>query len=91
MKDGTQIPHRSSDFTVRDIGDETIFISEKGDTLHTLNEVGSFIWRQIDGKISVQDITDLLATDYDVPSETATADVQGFLYELAEKGLVHYS
>jgi pyrroloquinoline quinone biosynthesis protein D len=90
VDDIERIPEQSREFTVRDIGDETIFISEKGDKLHTLNDVGSFIWRSIDGKRSVGEIVNLLMDEYDVPLETAREDTERFLTDLEKQGIVHY-
>ena len=82
------IPRVNSDFTVRDVGDEMIFISSKGDMLHTLDSVGAFIWRNVDGKRSVNDILHILLESYDVVVATAEKDLIRFFDELEQKNLV---
>ena len=84
------IPRPNPCFTIRDIGDETIFLSEKGDMLHTLNAVGTFIWRNIDGKKSIRDILGLLLEEYEVPEPAARGDILRFFEELGEKNLVQW-
>lgn len=81
------IPVPGEDFLIRQLGEETIFLSADGSTIHTLDAVGSFVWGRIDGRISVQDIVTALCEEYDVPAETAAQDVARFLDELCEQGL----
>ena len=83
------IPRVNSDFTVRDVGEEMIFISSKGDMLHTLDSVGAFLWRSIDGKRSVKDILALLLESYDVVVATAEQDILRFFDELEQKNIVN--
>lgn len=80
----------SPDLTVRDIGEETIILSEKGDMLHTLNAVAAFLWRQIDGRHSVGDMLAALLREYEVPEPTARADLLRALEELQQKKLVRF-
>lgn len=82
------IPRVNTDFTTRDVGEETIIISSKGDMLHTLDPVGAFIWRNIDGERSVKDILALLLEEYDVPAAAAEPDILSYFDELARKGIV---
>jgi hypothetical protein len=82
------IPRINPDFTVRDVGEEIIIISSKGDTLHTLDSVGAFIWRNIDGKRSVNDILEMLLESYDAVVATAERDMLLFFDELNQKNIV---
>jgi len=86
----TSVPTANPDVTVRDIGEETIILSQKGDMLHTLNAVGAFLWRSIDGRRSVRDILSALLREYAVGEATARDDVRAFFEELQSKGLVTY-
>jgi methyltransferase-like protein len=85
------IPRSNPDFTVRDVGEEIIFISAKGDMLHTLDSVGAFIWRNIDGKRSLKDILEILLESYDVVVATAEQDILRFFDELEQKNIVQMS
>ena len=85
------IPRMNPDFTVRDVGEEMIFISSKGDMLHTLDSVGAFIWRNVDGKRSVKDILHILLESYDVVVAIAEKDLLRFFDELEQKNIVQMS
>ena len=82
------IPRRTPGFTARDVGEETIIISPKGDMLHTLDPVGTFIWRNTDGERSIADILATLVETYDVPEATAERDVLRFFEEMEQKNIV---
>ncbi|MFO7652788.1 MAG: PqqD family protein [Candidatus Krumholzibacteriia bacterium] len=73
---------------VRRVGDETVFLSEDGRSIHTMNEVGSFLWSQIDGRTSVSQLRDALMGAYDVEPEQAESDLQEFLTRLHDAGLL---
>lgn len=53
-----------------------------------LSETASFVWRQIDGTRTIADIGAMLASEYEIDEETATADVAELLAELAANDLV---
>jgi len=82
------IPVPGDSFCVREIGEETIFLAESGDELHCLDEVGTFIWKAIDGQRSLADILDRVCDEYEVSREAAQRDLTRFIRELAEKGIV---
>ncbi len=88
MIDLTSVPVPCDSFTIREIGEETIFLSEKGDMIHMVNEVGSFVWKALDGKHSLLDILDRLLDEYEVSRHQAEGDLISFVDELAQKGLV---
>lgn len=83
------IPVSNDTFTVREIGEEIIFLNEKGDMLHTLNEVGSFLWKCIDGTKSVGNILKLMCDEYDVSCDKAEKDLITFLGELTTKKIIY--
>ena len=85
------VPRADADLTVRDIGEETIILSEKGEMLHTLNAVAAFLWRHIDGHNTVGDMLAALLREYEVPESTARADLLRVLEELAQKRLVQFA
>ncbi len=82
------VPMPCSGFTVREIGDEIIFIAEDGDELHTLDEVGCFIWKNIDGNCSLMTILDRICNEYEVEKSRAVKDLEEFILKLNEKGLI---
>ena len=48
-------------------------------SVYTLNETGAFIWEQIDGKRSVEEIIVKLINEYDIDKQNAEADVFSFI------------
>jgi hypothetical protein len=82
------IPVKQDGFTVRVINEETIFVNEKGDMLHSLNGTGSFIWSRIDGKTSLERLYKFLLEEYDVPCQNADGDILKFIGELEQKGII---
>lgn len=88
MLDLQQIPIPSQDFCVRQVGDEFVFLAESGDEYISLNPVGSFIWQQVDGVHSLRDILDILCDEYEVEQEQALADLQEFVTQLVDQGLI---
>lgn len=75
-------------FVVRKLGEETLILSEKGDEILTLNEVGSFIWQHIDGQYTLAAILDILCDEYDVERDEAAADLDAYVTELESHGLI---
>ncbi|MBZ5701971.1 MAG: PqqD family protein [Acidobacteriia bacterium] len=72
----------------RAIDGETVIISPSDNVMHELNETGSFIWRQIDGRCSAAEIAGMLAAEYEVPPEDALADTEALLQQLAASALL---
>ncbi|MBD3219673.1 PqqD family peptide modification chaperone [bacterium] len=88
MTDWRAIPTPSREHCVRQVGDETLILTESGDEILTLNEVGSFIWEQLNGQHTLSDVLDILCAEYEVSREEAEADLAAFMGELAEHGLI---
>lgn len=72
----------------REIDGETVIISPEESIMHQLNPTGSFIWKQIDGRRTAEEIAALLAGEYDVSLETAITDTCELLEQLSAKKLV---
>jgi len=88
MKNLSAVPVPSGELTVKKIGTETIILTETGEELHTLDETGTFVWSQIDGKQTLDQMLDNLCTEYDVDREEAQKDLFVFINLLQKKGLV---
>jgi methyltransferase-like protein len=52
------------------------------DSVYTLNETGAFIWEQIDGKKSAEEIISAMTEEYDIDKDTATEDVLQFIAKM---------
>ena len=59
-----------------------------GRTIHTLDEIGTFIWAQIDGRTDLVQIVAEICRVVDVAEEVAAADLDELLTAMASKDLV---
>ena len=72
----------------REIDDETVIISPNDSVMHELNDTGSFLWKNIDGKKSAAELAELLADNYEVTPDVALSDTQALLEEMSSRKLV---
>jgi hypothetical protein len=80
---------RSVAVASRMLGDETIIMSTTDSTLFSLNAVGSFIWEAADGCTPLACIVEeKVCAAFHVTLEQARADVEEFVNELAEHGIL---
>lgn len=84
---------KSDSIVAREIGDEVILVpikQQSGDleNIYTLNPLSTFIWQQIDGQKSVQDILDAIVDAYDVSESQAEVDLKNYLEQLGAIGAI---
>ena len=72
----------------REIDDETVIISPNDSVMHELNDTGSFLWKNIDGKRSAAELAELLVENYEVAPDVALSDTQSLLEEMSSRKLV---
>ena len=82
-----KIYNKTSEVAFRKVSDEYILVPLSDDiadmdSLFTMNEVGAFIWEQIDGNRSISQIVENVTGEFDVKNETAQKDVLTFLDEI---------
>ena len=81
-------PKRSEDTASRVVeGEAVIVIPQKG-VVTVLNETGSGIWQLLDGRNSIEDIVNIISSEFDVSREQAEKDTLDFIEELVEKDMV---
>ena len=82
-------PRRASSCSFRAIGDEGGLVVLPGRAeVKVLNPVGSRVFALIDGRRRVDEIVHVIAEEFDVTAEQAMSDVDVFLFELEEQGMV---
>jgi len=64
-----------SDLIVREVNGETVILDLSTGHLHTLNATASFVWHQLDGTKTVQDIAHAASQVFDVDIGIAERDV----------------
>ncbi len=84
---------KEEDLVTRDVAGETIIVPIKGrvgdlDSIYTLNELGTFIWQQLEAGASMRQLVDSVAREYDVEASEAERDVSEFLDSLEAAGLI---
>lgn len=57
----------------------------------SLNDVGAFLWEQLQTEQTLQTLAEAVTTTYDVSGEQAAADIEKFLSALRENGLLDES
>jgi len=72
----------------REIDGETIIISPNDSVMHELNDTGSFLWKNIDGRKSAAELAELLVENYEVAPDIALSDTQALLEEMASRKLL---
>ena len=84
---------KRNDFVTREIAGETVVVpvcKQAGDldSIFTLNELGTMIWKLIDGRVTVSEITDAVCRKYQVSPDEAERDALQFLLDLETAGLI---
>ena len=88
MADINQVPKRKWSVRMRNFRG-SLFVFTADETTHLeLNDVGRFMFRALDGRRTVAQVGELVAREYDIAPEEATADVQEFVEELAAAAIV---
>ena len=83
----------NNNFVTRDIAGETIIVPVRSnasdlDSIYTLNELGTMIWKLINGRTSVSQIIETVCNEYDIAPEVAKKDVEEFLHSIEVAGLI---
>jgi Coenzyme PQQ synthesis protein D (PqqD) len=84
---------RNAAIVSREVAGETIVVPIcRGvgdlDSVYTFNPIGRSLWCLLENGQSVEELANWVATHYEVEAKQAFADVQSYLDELQEVGLV---
>jgi hypothetical protein len=81
-------PARAATVIARDLGEELVLLDTRDEQYYSLDEVGAFIWHQMDGQRTVTDLVAAVAREYDAPEPTIQEDTLEILEHLASAGLI---
>ncbi len=86
---------KANGLVTRTIAGETIIVPVRAhvvdlESIYSTDEVGSLIWRLIDGRTAVEQIIEAVCESYQVESLQAARDVREFLAGLEEAGLIRF-
>jgi aminopeptidase C len=79
---------RNKEFPWQTLSDETLIIDAKNHHSFELNELGSFVWNQMDGHKNLKEILQNILETYDVEEETARQDLNFLLNVMQQDGLI---
>jgi hypothetical protein len=82
------VVRHSSSIVTRKTGNEYVLVPithniADMNSVYTLNETGAFIWEQIDGKKTLEDIIKALVNEYDIDEKNAETDVFSFIESMS--------
>lgn len=88
-----EVYKKKSDIVYRKVAGETILVPISGrladmQRIFALNPVGEFIWDELDGSRSLQQVSEDIQCYFDVNGEEADADLEAFIAELLKEGLI---
>lgn len=84
----------SDDIVAREIEGELIIvplvsgIGDLDDELFTLNDCGKAIWKLLDGKRTLSEVTSLLSQEYEATPGEIEQDVLGLVQELVQRRML---
>ena len=84
---------RNTNFILREIAGENILVAtgeaaQIFNGMITLNDVASFIWKNIDECKTVDKLIASILDEFDIDKETAKKDVENFTTQLIRIGMV---
>ncbi len=82
------VPHHISNLPWREVDGRVVVLSPKAGTIHELNVVASFLWRNADGKSTCTEIAARLSDTFDVEPVIAQSDAERFFTELESLKLI---
>jgi hypothetical protein len=87
MPEKRKVFRRNSAVAWRVIDGSAVVVVPATQSMHTLNEVGTFIWQTCDSK-TADDIVAEVIREFDVDQKTARADLKAFSTRLAKDGML---
>ncbi|MEW6109939.1 MAG: PqqD family protein [Nitrospirota bacterium] len=88
-----QIFKVNGEIVSREIAGETFLVPIRGrladmQFIFSLNPVAEYIWKQLDGRNSLEEIRNLVIEVFDVEKQDADSDIREFIEELLKSGLI---
>ena len=81
-------PKRSEDTASRVVDGEAVIVVPQKGVVTVLNETGSGIWQLLDGRNSIEDIINIISSEFSVSRQEAEKDTLEFIEELVGKDMV---
>ncbi len=82
----------SDGYILRTVAGKNIVVSVGADTafsgMLTLNETGVFFWNLLSKDTTKEEMIEKVISEYDIDRDTVSADIDNFLSNLKEKGIL---
>lgn len=85
-----RVPQRAQDVIWQFMDDGVVLVLPEEGELRVLNEVGTTIWQLIDGRRTLQHITEELVKKYEVSPREARKDLRAFVDQLEAGRLIYW-
>ena len=82
------LPPARADVVYRILDGEAVLYDPRNASTHRLNATALAVWHACDGHTAASQVAERLTREYDVPLDTARADVEELLAAFAQAGLV---
>jgi len=69
------------------IGDEAVILNMESGCYYSLNELGRFIWENMDGSMTLNNILQKVLEEYEVGADEAKEDLSKIVEELLKENL----
>ncbi len=93
MKTHNSTLTRNENFVFRRIVEEMVLVPIRQnvaelDSIYTLNELGAFIWEQLESPRSLGDLEETILAEYEIDAETVSTDLASFVDSLLHIGAI---
>jgi hypothetical protein len=84
---------KKGEFVTRSIAGETLVVPVRGqvgdlNAIYSLNDVGAFIWEQVDGHKNVAELVEAVCGEFEVGREQAEKETTEFIAALEAAGMI---
>ena len=73
----------------RKVAGEMVILNAEDSSLYVLNGLATLIWEAADGRTPLEAIVERICREYDVDAVTARRDVDAFVADLVQHGVLH--
>ena len=84
IKEGFLLRNVAGNYVIVPVGDDAVEFNG----IVTLNESGKFLWDLLENEITKEELLKKFMEEYNVPEETAKADIKDFMQTLLNSGIV---
>ena len=79
---------RNEDVAYRVVDGEAVMLNPIDNQIHLLNDVATFIWLELEKESDYNELLGLVCEEFEVDRSQASEDLNNYIIELSEKGLV---